>query len=29
MAKQIELVPEEECPCFYLGSCPTDGEHID
>jgi hypothetical protein len=23
----LELVPEEACPCFYFGSCPTDGEH--
>lgn len=27
MAKVTELVLEEECPCFYFGSCPTDGEH--
>jgi hypothetical protein len=27
MASQIELVSEEQCPCFYFGSCPTDGEH--
>jgi hypothetical protein len=27
MANQIELVSEEQFPCFYFGSCPTDGEH--
>jgi hypothetical protein len=27
MANQIELVSEEQCPCFYFGSCPTDGDH--
>ena len=24
---QDELVDEEDCPCFYGGSCPTDYKH--
>ena len=22
-----ELTDEEQCPCFYGGTCPTNGEH--
>ena len=22
-----ELTDEEKCPCFYGGTCPTNGEH--
>jgi hypothetical protein len=24
-----ETVEEEKCPCFYGGTCPTNGEHKD
>lgn len=23
------LVPEEKCPCFYGGSCPSNYEHLE
>ena len=26
---KMELVPAEECPCFYFATCPTEGKHQD